>query len=229
MPPKARPPKPHEAPHPGDDPARLEKSRKARASRNKGKRGERKILALLAELWPEARRNIQDRGGQRDGPDLEFDVPLLDVEVKHRQISSLRQAIRDAIINRRQGRRWMAIDAPTKRGLPTTVTMELAEFCELVQLERARAAAQSRPAVPPRPKLPLMPPGYTMKLNVTARGEWIWYPPNADERGADVPPIDQRMCPKMEASERAWAHWRASASPEWRAFFGQFDTAQIEE
>lgn len=219
--------RPHTPPNPGDNPEKLEKSRKARAARNKGKRGERKILAQLVELWPEARRNIQDRGGQRDGPDLEFDLPQLDVEVKHRKIVSIRMAIRDAIANRRPGRKWMAIDSPTVRGEPTTVTMELAEFCDLVLLERSRAAVQAQPTMPPRPVLPEMPPGYTWKPT-PARGVVVWYPPDADDRNASMPSVTYRTCMRTEVGEHAWAHWRATAQPEWRRFFGQFDIAPSE-
>ena len=123
-----------------------EKSARARAARNKGQRGELKVVHKLRELWPETTRLFQDRGGESDGPDVE--VPMsgggLDIEVKHRDVSAIRPAIRDAQANRRPGNTWAAVDWPTdsgKNGGPT-ITLNLDEFVDLIRRDREAAQAQ---------------------------------------------------------------------------------------
>lgn len=208
----------HVPPDPGDDPVKLARSRKARASRNKGKRGERKILAVLAELWSDGKRNIQDRGATRDGPDIEFAGMMLDVEVKHRNRSSIRAAIKDAIANCREGRRWVAVDAPSVRTLPTTITMEIHDFRDLVLLERGRVLA-TQPAAP-RPKLPPLPPGYTL-IPAGQGGSYVLRDPDGVCKSEPAGTM-------VEMRQHAWELWRATASPEWRMFVGQFDTGMVE-
>ena len=122
-----------------------EKSARARAARNKGQRGELKVVHKLRELWPEATRLFQDRGGESDGPDVE--VPMagggLDIEVKHRGVSAIRPAIRDAQANRRPGNSWAAVDWPTDGGAKggPTITMQLDEFIDLIKRDREAAQA----------------------------------------------------------------------------------------
>ena len=59
-------------------------------------------------------------------------------------ITSIPMAMRDAIQNRQEGFWWAAIDWPTggpRRG-KKTITMDLAEFIEMIRAERARAFAK---------------------------------------------------------------------------------------
>ena len=70
-----------------------------KASRDKGKRGEREIAALFRAHGFNARRGQQYKGGP-DSPDVVHDIPGLYVEVKFREqvsvFSALEQASRDA-------------------------------------------------------------------------------------------------------------------------------------
>lgn len=70
-----------------------------KASRDKGKRGEREIAALFRAHGFNARRGQQYKGSS-DSPDIVHDVPGLHVEVKFRENASpyaaLEQVSRDA-------------------------------------------------------------------------------------------------------------------------------------
>lgn len=63
-----------------------------RMSKEKGKRGEREVAALMREHGFEARRGQQYRGGD-DSPDVVHNVPGLHVEVKFRQRFSIYEAL----------------------------------------------------------------------------------------------------------------------------------------
>lgn len=117
-------------------------AQRGRGNREKGARGERKVLAKLITLWSDMDRNIQDRGADRDGPDLFSLRSELDGEVKHRKDTSIQVAIRDAIANARKGRIWFAVDWPTSgpRKKPIIV-FDLDGFIRLIRRERARAEA----------------------------------------------------------------------------------------
>lgn len=106
-------------------------------SRKKGARGENKVKHVLSALWPDIDRNYQDRGGDRDGPDLYTERARLDGEVKHRNKTMLQKAITDAIANCREGRDWFAVDYPTAgpRKKPVIV-MDLDAFVSLIRRER---------------------------------------------------------------------------------------------
>lgn len=108
-----------------------------RGSRMKGQRGENSSKKILAALWSDFDRNFQDRGGDRDGPDLHSAKARLDGEVKHRDKTMIQAAIRDAIANCREGRTWFAIDWPTAgpRKKPVIV-FDLDQFVELIKRER---------------------------------------------------------------------------------------------
>lgn len=71
-----------------------------KASRDKGKRGEREIAALFRAHGFNARRGRQYQGGP-DSPDVIHDIPGLHVEVKFREqvspYAALEQASRDTM------------------------------------------------------------------------------------------------------------------------------------
>ena len=64
-------------------------------SRNKGKRGELEVAALMREHGFEAKRGQQHRGGS-DSPDVVHDIPGLHVEVKFRERVSLYNTLAQA-------------------------------------------------------------------------------------------------------------------------------------
>ena len=64
-------------------------------SRDKGKRGELEVAALMREHGFEARRGQQHRGGS-DSPDIIHNIPNLHVEVKLRERFSLYEALKTA-------------------------------------------------------------------------------------------------------------------------------------
>ena len=102
-------------------------------SRDKGKRGEREVVALFKSHGFEARRGQQYRGGP-DSPDVIHDVPGLYVEVKFREQTSLfvalEQASRDAAPE----------DAPVvfvrKLRKPWVVVMDADDFLDLMEERR---------------------------------------------------------------------------------------------
>lgn len=106
-------------------------------------------MKALKILWPDSEtddgkpveqvtRNYQDRGAERDGPDIE--TPAFDGEVKHRAKTCLPLAIREAIENANEGRPWFAVDYPTTGPRKTPViAMDLDEFVAFVRRERVLA------------------------------------------------------------------------------------------
>ena len=87
-------------------------------SRDKGKRGELEVVALMKEHGFEARRGQQHRGGS-DSPDIIHNVPNVHAEVKLRQALSLYPALEKAkaespdkvpvVFHRRNGKPWVVI------------------------------------------------------------------------------------------------------------------------
>jgi len=96
-------------------------------SRDKGKRGEREVAALMREHGFEARRGQQYQGGD-DSPDVVHSIPNLHVEVKFRERVSLYAALEKAdldgpkvpVIFHRQVRK------------PWLITMEADDFLYLM-------------------------------------------------------------------------------------------------
>jgi len=66
----------------------------SRFEREKGKRGEREVAALLREIFPTAKRGWQSRNGS-DAPDVDG-TPFW-IEVKRHKRAKMRPAIRQAI------------------------------------------------------------------------------------------------------------------------------------
>ncbi len=87
-------------------------------SREKGKRGEREVAALLKEYGFEARRGQQFRGGA-DSPDVVHNIPNVHIEVKLREKLSLYPTLEQAlsetfdgypvVFHRRNGKRWVVV------------------------------------------------------------------------------------------------------------------------
>jgi Holliday junction resolvase len=88
-------------------------------SRNKGKVGEREVVAMLKEYEFEARRGQQFRGGD-DSPDIIHDICNVHIEVKRTEQFNLYKAMEQAgedkesnerpvIFHRKNGRKWMVV------------------------------------------------------------------------------------------------------------------------
>ncbi len=105
-----------------------------KASRDKGKRGEREIAALFRAHGFNARRGQQFRGGG-DSPDIIHDIPGLHVEVKFREnvspYAALDQVSRDADLE----------DTPVvfmrKLRKPWIVIMDADDFLEIIEERRS--------------------------------------------------------------------------------------------
>lgn len=89
-----------------------------RSSRDKGKRGEREVAALLRERGHDARRGVQYHGGP-GSPDV-TGLPGVHIEVKRteqlRLYDALAQSMADAgdgevptVWHRRNGERWVVV------------------------------------------------------------------------------------------------------------------------
>lgn len=88
-----------------------------KASRDKGKRGEREVAALLRAYGYDAKRGAQNRGGP-DSPDV-TGLPGIHIEVKRTErldlYGALAQSIGDAgpdmpvVIHRKNECRWVVI------------------------------------------------------------------------------------------------------------------------
>lgn len=90
-----------------------------KASRDKGKRGERELASLLRSYGFEARRGVQYKGGA-DSPDV-VGIPGVHIEVKRaetlRLYDALEQSEHDAaenehaaVFHRKNGREWVVIE-----------------------------------------------------------------------------------------------------------------------
>lgn len=104
-----------------------------RASRDKGKRGEREAAALLRAHGFEARRGVQHAGGP-DSPDVVHSIPGVHLEVKRTErlslYAALDQAATDApdgavpvVLHRKSRREWVAI-LPAAEFLGLLASME---------------------------------------------------------------------------------------------------------
>ena len=93
-------------------------------SREKGKRGEREVVALLKEYGFKARRGQQFKGA-KDSPDVIHDIPGVFIEVKQKEQLNIHAAMKKAgeeadgdtplVFHRKNGMKWL-------------VTMEANEF-----------------------------------------------------------------------------------------------------
>jgi hypothetical protein len=110
------------------------------SQRSKGQRGEREAAALLAPLWPDARRGLtQSRGAEQ--ADVEGTPCWVEIKAGKRPLirAALAQALRDT-----DGRPAMVLtkDDSPGGGKPATwrVTMTLQDFARLIEAERYAAA-----------------------------------------------------------------------------------------
>lgn len=87
-------------------------------SREKGKRGEREVVALLKSYGFNARRGQQFRG-TKDSPDVVHDMTGFFIEVKLRQSFNLHDTLdkadgekphdtKSVVFHRKDGKRWLA-------------------------------------------------------------------------------------------------------------------------
>lgn len=87
-----------------------------RASRQKGKRGEREVCAICRRYGIEAKRGYQSRGG-KDEPDVVHTIPGVHMEVKRRETLSIWSALQQSedeanegeepvVVFRRNQSRW---------------------------------------------------------------------------------------------------------------------------
>jgi hypothetical protein len=73
-----------------------EASRRGRSNRRKGHDFEREVAALFRELWPEAKRGLQSRGGTAEAPDVEG-TPFW-IEVKKGAKTNIKAALEQAAV-----------------------------------------------------------------------------------------------------------------------------------
>lgn len=99
-----------------------------KASRDKGKRGEREVAQRLRALFPDARRGIQSRGGGAEAADVV--VPFVHVEVKIGARPSPLAALDQAVADAKPGL-WPVAYCRRDRG-EWTVTMRAGDFEELL-------------------------------------------------------------------------------------------------
>lgn len=103
-----------------------EKSKLGRKSRRKGQNFERLIANELKQLWPEAKRGLQSRGGTKEVPDIE-NTPFY-FELKHGNTTYPKKALEQAR-EASDGRTPIAITRDTNG--PILVTMDFEEFMSL--------------------------------------------------------------------------------------------------
>lgn len=92
----------------------------AKLSKEKGKRGEREVAALLRSFGFQARRG-QQFSGSDDSPDVVHSIPGLHIEVKRSETfapyAAMKQAIRDVgeapdipvVFHRRNNQEWLTV------------------------------------------------------------------------------------------------------------------------
>ena len=107
-------------------------SRRGRASREKGKRGEREVAKIFREAgFPEARRTVQYCGRTGDAADV-TGVPGLHIEVKHVEREAVRQwygqAVRDA---EAAGNGDLPVMIHRKSHSPWLITLSLEDFLKI--------------------------------------------------------------------------------------------------
>ena len=107
-----------------------------RASREKGKRGEREVSRILRTWFPEHSESIHRGWQARDGADA-ADVeglPGLWVEVKRMAKCNLRAALKQAQADAPLSRIPIAVTRDD--GGPWLATLELEQLCELIRYGR---------------------------------------------------------------------------------------------
>lgn len=99
-------------------------------SRDKGKRGEREVVALLRKHGFEARRGQQFRGGS-DSPDIIHNMEGFYIEVKLRQNLNLYDTIDVAMTEKKSHEDVLVFHRKNAR--PWLITMDAGDFLELME------------------------------------------------------------------------------------------------
>ncbi len=110
-------------------------------SRDKGKRGELEVAALMREHGFEAKRGQQHCGGS-DSPDVVHNIPNLHVEVKFRERFSIYEALDRA---GKEGRGKVPAIFHRQVRKPWLVTLDAYDFLRVMdEMRFARALSFSR-------------------------------------------------------------------------------------
>ena len=104
-----------------------EASRRGRSNRRKGHDFEREVAALFRELWPEAKRGLQSRGGTAEAPDVDG-TPFW-IESKRGKRTDIKAALEQA---------YVACHKPTEAG---TVVVDTRPPLAITKDDRRRAMA----------------------------------------------------------------------------------------
>lgn len=104
-----------------------ERSKLGRRSRTKGHNYEREVANLFKELWPEARRGYQSRGGTKEAPDVDG-TPFF-IECKKGARTNIKAALEQA---------YVACHKPTEAG---TVVVDTRFPLAITKDDRRRAMA----------------------------------------------------------------------------------------
>lgn len=94
--------------------------KRGRASKNKGKKGEREVANLLKDYGFEAKRGVQFGKGMSDNPDVKHNIPNTHIEVKRTESLSLYKAMEQAkedakegqkpvVFHRRSRQEWLVV------------------------------------------------------------------------------------------------------------------------
>lgn len=116
-----------------------EASKRGRASRRKGHSFEREVAALLRELWPDAKRGLQSRGGTKEVPDIDG-TPFF-FELKRGKKTNIKAALAQADAACHQVTETGTVKVDTRPPIAickddrqkATVTMYLDDFMELMR------------------------------------------------------------------------------------------------
>ena len=106
----------------------------AKMSKDKGKRGELEVAAIIRSHGFEARRGQQRRGGP-DSPDVIHSIPNVHVEVKFRQRVSLYEAL-DKAAEEALGEVPVIFHRPVRKGW--LITMNADDFLRIMRAVQAR-------------------------------------------------------------------------------------------
>lgn len=102
-------------------------SKRGRSNRTKGHSFEREVAQLFRELWPEAKRGLQTRGGSKEAPDVDG-TPFF-IEAKRGKKTNIKAALEQA---------YVACHEPTEAGTAVIDTRPPLAICKD---DRRRATA----------------------------------------------------------------------------------------
>ena len=116
-----------------------EASKRGRANRRRGHSWEREIAIIFRELWPEAKRGYQARGGTKEAPDVDG-TPFF-IECKRGKKTNIKAALAQADAACHQVTETGTVKVDTRPPIAickddrqkATVTMYLEDFMELMR------------------------------------------------------------------------------------------------